>query len=244
MLAGSARGPIDVFSFGPSWGVPLPTTSPFGIKLVTWLRLYEIPFVFHVENNPAKGPKKKCPYVVLDGKPMGDSQLIIERLKRTAGRDLDAGLGPAERATAHAVRRMLEEHYHQIWEHQLFILEEAWPIGREFFDQLPPGLRVLAGMVGRRALRQQLYQRGIGRHSQDEIVAMGIADLDAVDTLLGDKPFFMGPEPTDIDASVFGFLAVTHYIPSPSAVFTHFRSRSRLGAYCERMATRLFPNGA
>ena len=235
-----SRDPITVYSFAPAWGIPVPTCSPFGLKLITWLKMYDLPHVMKVENDPAKGPKKKCPWAVIDGVAIGDSELIMERLKARAGRDLDSGLTAEQRATALAVRRMLDEHFHQAWEHQLFIDDAAWQRGQEFFDQFPPGLRVLVKLLARGGLRKQLNARGVGRHSPADIIKMGVADLDAVDALLGDKPYFFGDEPTDIDATVFGFLALTYYVPSPSLLWAHLKALPRLTAYCDRMLARYF----
>jgi len=243
MSAGSPA-PIEVFTFGPAWDIPIPSPSPFGLKLLAWLKMYEIPHVMRVENNPGKGPKNKCPWATIDGQTVGDSELIISRLKKRSGRDLDAALSPEQRAIALSVQRLLDEHYHQVWEHQIFILESAWARGKEFFDQLPPGVRVLVRTLARRDLRKQLIARGVGRHSDAEIAAMGIADLEAVDALLGDTPFFFGAEPTDIDATVFAFLAVTYYPPSPSPVWEYLKSRPRLTGYCDRMLERYFSEGS
>jgi glutathione S-transferase len=232
--------PIDVYSFGPAWNIPVPTASPFGLKLLAWMRMYEIPYALHIENNPGKGPKGKCPWVVIGNERLGDSELVIERLRASAGRDLDAGLTAEQRAIAIAVRRMLDEHYHQAWEHQLFIADGAWPVGKTFFDQLPPGARVLVRNLARSSLRKQLHARGLGRHGERDIIQMGIADIDAVAALLGDKPYFFGDTPTDIDATVFAFLALTQYVPSPSPMFEHVRAQPRLTAYCERLVAHWF----
>jgi hypothetical protein len=47
----------------------------------------------------------------------------------------------------------------------------------------------------RRRLRKTLQGQGIGRHSRDEITAIGIRSIDAMAAYLGDKPFFMGSAP-------------------------------------------------
>jgi glutathione S-transferase len=234
------RDPITVYSFGPAWGIPVPTCSPFGLKLLTWLKMYELPHAMKVANDPGKGPKKKCPWVEVDGAVLGDSELIIETLKARAGRDLDAGLTAEQRAVALAVRRLLDEHFHQVWEHEVFVDEAGWQIGKQWFDALPPGLRVLVRNLVRGSLRKQLHARGVGRHSGPEIVRMGVADLDAVDALLGDKPYFFGDEPTDIDATVFAFLALTYYPRMPSPLWARLRALPRLTAYCDRMLARYF----
>jgi glutathione S-transferase len=234
---------IQVYSFGPAWGVPVPTVSPFGLKLITWLNMVGLPHTVHVENNPGKGPKRKCPWAVIDGRPVGDSELIIQRLRARADVDLDAQLTPEQRAVSVAVRRMLEEHYHQVWEHQLFIDEGGWEQGKLFFDQLPAPVNRIVRTLMRRDLRKQLDARGVGRHSNQEIVQMGIDDLDALDALLGDKPYMFGDAPHELDATVFAFVALSVYIPCPSPLWAHLRSLSRLTAHCDRVLERYFDGG-
>ncbi len=234
---------IAVYTFGSAWGMPVPTASPFGLKLITWLLMHDLPHDVRVENNPGKGPKGKCPWAVIDGETIGDSYLVVERLKAARGLADDA-LSPRQLAIAETTRLMLEEHFHQVWEHELFIYDGGWKRAYEFFDQLPPGLRVLVRNVARMQLRKQLYARGVGRHEHAEIVRMGVLDLDLIEELIGDGPFFFGDVPTDIDATVFGFLALVHWTPSESPVWAHFHSRPRLGAYCDRMLERYFSGGS
>lgn len=240
-MSKAALGPITVHSFAPAWGIPVPTCSPFGLKLITWLKMYGVPHTMVVANDPRKGPKGKCPWVEFDGVTMGDSELILERLKTRVDRDLDSNLTAEQKAVALSVRRMLDEHYHQAWEHQLFIDDAGWQRGQEFFNAaLPPGVRVIVRNLIRRDLRKQLHARGVGRHSGEDIIRMGIADLDAVSALLGDRPYFFGDEPTDIDATVFAFLVLTQHTPSPSPLWAHFRALKNLPAYCDRMLGRYF----
>jgi glutathione S-transferase len=61
-----------------------------------------------------RAPKGKIPFVELDGKLLGDSQLIIEELeRRLAGagkRPLDQGMSARDAAIARMIRRTLEGH--------------------------------------------------------------------------------------------------------------------------------------
>lgn len=240
----STCSPVIVYTFGNAWGFPGPTTSPFGLKLVTWLAMYDVPYEIRVENNPGRGPKKKCPWAVVGDQTIGDSTLVIETLKAQRGIEDDAGLTAQQRGIATMTRLMLEEHYHQVWEHQLFIYEGGWKRSYEFFDQFPPLARTIVRNVARSGLRKQLYARGIGRHDDARIASMGIADLEALEALMGEGPYFFGAEPTGIDATVFAFLAVTHWIPSESPVWEHYHSRPRLTSYTERMLGRYFKSQA
>ena len=239
-MSDSRDKPIIVYTFGPAWGIPVPTPSPFGLKLITWLHMHDVPHEVRVENNPGKGPKKKCPWAEMDGQLIGDSEAVMEAVRARRGIAIDEGLTPAQRGVATTTRLMLEEHYHQVWEHELFIQEGGWKRGYEFWDQLPPGLRAVIRTLARSALRKQLYARGVGRHEHAHIVVMGKRVLDAVDELIGEGPFFFGEEPSDIDATVFGFMSLTHWTPVESPLWDHFRARPRLGAYCERMLARYF----
>jgi glutathione S-transferase len=232
--------PIDVYTFGPAWGIPVLTASPFGVKLITWLRMHDVAHAVHIQNNPGKGPKGKCPWAVIDGEVLADSQLIIEAIADRRGIG-EPSLSRRQLAIATTTRLMIEEHFHQVWEHELFIHEGGWKRAYEFFDQLPPGVRVLVRNVARSALRKQLIARGVGRHEHAQIVHLGKVALDTLEELVGDGPFFFGETPSDIDATVFGFLSLVHWTPAESPVWDHFRERTHLGAYCQRVLDRYYP---
>jgi glutathione S-transferase len=233
---------VVVYTFGPAWGMPVPTGSPFGLKLITWLRMHDVPHEVRIENNPGKGPKGKCPWVVIDGDAIADSQHVIEALASRTG--VADALTSRQAAVATATRLMLEEHYHQVWEHELFIHEGGWKRGREFWDDLPPVVRTLVRHLARSQLRKQLWARGVGRHEHAQIVGMGKLVLDSIDELIGDGPFFFGDEPHDIDATVFSFMALTQWTPVESPLWDHYRARPRLLAYCQRVLERYYASPA
>ncbi len=232
---------IRLFAFSTGWGVPFQTSAPFPLKLATWLRLAEVPFEFVAANDPSKGPKGKSPWIEYGDLRMGDSTLIIEHLAARYGVDLDSHLDAHQRALAVSVQRMLEEHYHQCFEHQLFLGVGGAERLAEFAALLPIPIRWLVPTVMRRAFRKQLYARGMGRHSDDVIVEQGKADLDALAHMLGDKPYFLGDRPSSIDACVFGFMGVTVYVEGDNPLFAHAASHDNLVRYCERMRAQYFP---
>ena len=70
---------LTVFTFSADWG--LPTTGPFALKLLKWLELAGIPFHQQFEDNTAKGPKGKNPWIELDGERYrGEERLLVDRL--------------------------------------------------------------------------------------------------------------------------------------------------------------------
>lgn len=233
---------IKLFVFGTGWGVPFPTSAPFPLKLATWLRMQGLDFEFVVENDPGKGPKGKSPWIEDGEVRMGDSTLIIEYLTKKHGLpDLDASLDDTQRGLSTIVQRMVEEHYHQCFEHQLFFGRGGEERAAEFGNSFPPVLRSVILTVMKRAFRKQLHARGMGRHAEEVIIAQGCQDLDALSNLLGDKAYFHGDAPTAIDAVIFGFLGVTVYVEGDNPLYRHASGLENLMAYCERMRERFFP---
>ena len=232
---------IRLFAFGSGWGVPFDTAAPFPLKLATWLRMAEIPFDFVVANDPSKGPKGKSPWIEYGTERMGDSSVIIEHLEDRYGIDLDVHLDARQRALALAVQRMLEEHFHQCFEHQLFFGRGRDERLHELASSMPIPLRWLVPTVLKRAFGKQLHARGMGRHAEDIIIAQGKSDLDALSELLGDQPYLLGEQPSSIDACVFGFLGVSLYVAGDNPLYQYGASIENLMHYCERMRARYFP---
>lgn len=232
---------IELFGFGTGWGVPFATAAPFPLKLATWLRMAGLPFDFVVANDPSKGPKGKAPWIEYGSVRMGDSSLIIEHLKERFGIDLDAHLDARQRALALSVQRMLEEHYHQCFEHQFFFGKGAEERLHALAATFPIPLRWLVPSVLKRAFSKQLHARGMGRHAEEVVIAQGKADLDALAELLGDEPYLLGDRPSSIDACVFGFLGVSLYVAGDNPLYRYGASLEILMRYCERMRARYFP---
>jgi glutathione S-transferase len=240
-MANTISDRIRLFAFGTGWGVPFATAAPFPLKLATWLRMAEIPFEFVVANDPSKGPKGKSPWIEYGAVRMGDSTLIIEHLQERFGINLDTHLDARQRALAMSVQRMLEEHYHQCFEHQLFFGRGGEARLHELAATMPIPLRWLVPTVLKRAFGKQLHARGMGRHSEDVIIEQGKSDLDALAELLGDQPYLLGDRPASIDACVFGFLGVSLYVAGDNPLYQYGASLENLMRYCERMRARYFP---
>ncbi len=235
------KSPIKLFVCGSGWGVPFASAAPFPLKLETWLRMTGLRYEVVIENDSRKGPKGKTPWIVDGERRMGDSELIIEYLRRTYDVDPDRELDPAQRALALAWHRTFEEHYHQAFEHQLFLGRGGPERLSGYAATFPPLVRTILPRMFVSALRKQLYARGVGRHDEPEIIAMGKADLDAASEFLSSKPYFLGSEPATVDACVFGFLGVSVYVEGDNPLFRHAASLPNLVAYCERMRARYFP---
>jgi len=236
-MADSSR--ITLYQFPRFFG--LPNASTFCMKVETWLRMAAIDYDCAWVTNPGKMPKGKCPAIGHEGRILGDSTFILEYLDARFAPGLDDALDTGQRAVAHAFTRMLEERSYWVMVYSRWIDDSGWPVVREaFFGKMPPGVRQSVAGIMRRKVRRQLRAHGIGLHSRDEIYMLGAADLRAVSDWLGGKPFFMGDEPSAVDAAVYAYAAnALHSIDNPLAEAARFCSN--LAPYCERMRARYFP---
>jgi glutathione S-transferase len=231
---------LRVFTFHPAWG--LPTCGPFGIKLQVCLRMLGVPYEQVNESDNRKGPKRKSPWIEDGTVRLGDTELILEHLKRTRGLDIDQALSPAERAESQVLSGMLEERYHQIFEYELLLLDEGFVHVRKFFERDMPGpMLALALPFIRRGFKKHLFERGVARHTPEQVAAMGRADVDALSTWLGDREWFVAETPTKVDASALGLLAVSIRSPLTTPVCAYARSKPNLVAFVDRGLARFFP---
>lgn len=231
-----APAPLQLFALPPIWGAPSP--SPFAIKLQTWLRMAGIPYATPPMTGPPASASGKIPYVRMpDGRILYDSGLIIATLSAERGVDLDAGLDPAGRARAHAIRRMLEEHLYFAGAWERWVDTGAARTAVDYFRHLPWGLRQLAPLIAGRGIRRNLHGQGMGRHRAEDIRAAGIADIDALATLLGEGPFVLGA-PSTVDATALGVLWALSANPFPSVFRDAVLARPNLVAYTARMRGR------
>ena len=231
---------MKLFTFAAGWG--LPTTGPFGLKLEACLRMLGVPYERVFDGDNTKGPKRKSPWIEDGELRMGDSELVLAHVERKLDRRIDAKLSPIDRAHAHVLKRMLEEHYHQIFEYELLVLDEGAAKLRELMCTRVPAHVVDTMLPARReVMTKHLFERGIARHSPSEIEAMGRADLDALSTWLGDREWFITNEPTTTDASAFGLLAASIRSPLPTPVCSYARTKANLVAFVDRAFARFFP---
>ena len=230
---------IRLYQFPPAFG--LPNASPFCMKVETYLRMAGLAYECPRGASHFKAPKGKLPYIEDSGKIVADSTFIIDHLKASYGDQLDARLSPPDRAAGLAIQRLLEENLYWAVVYSRWIDEPGFSKVREaFFAKLPAPLRLVIPHFARRGIRAQLHGHGMGRHSREEIYAIGCRDLTALADFLGDKPYFLGAQPTSLDASAYAFLANLLWVPVESVMKAHARRYPQLTAYCERMKARYY----
>jgi glutathione S-transferase len=230
---------ITLFTFGPNFGLPDP--SPFVTKAETLLKMSGLPF----RTDPSgfsKAPKGKLPYIDDDGERIADSTFIRFHLQKKYGIDFDRGLDTAQRATAWAFEKLAEDNLY--WS----VMDARWTDDanfdkgpRQFFRGVPAPLRPFIVAMVRRQVRKGLHAQGTGRHSPDEIVALATRGIDSISDYLAQKPFFMGADPTGVDATIFAFVAGLLCPAFDTPLRTAAERHDNLRTYVGRMTARYYP---
>ena len=230
---------ITLYTFGPAFGLPDP--SPFVTKAEVLLKMSGIAYRTDTTGF-RRAPKGKLPYIDDDGERIADSTFIRWHLENKYRIDFDKGLSAEQRAIAWAFEKMAEDNLYWALVDARWFDEGNFAKGpKNFFRQIPALVRPLMVAFIRRQLKRTLYGQGLGRHTGTEIVALGTRSIAAIADFLGSKPFFMGSEPSSVDATVFAFVAGT--------LCPHFDTQLRIAAerqdnlrrYVGRMTARYYP---
>ena len=238
---------IRLYQYTAAWG--LPDISPFVTKVDCYLRMVKLPY--EQINLPAvelaKTPKGKLPIIEDRGRKIADSDFIVAYLKATYGDTLDTSLTPRERAVVLALRRMMEEGLYWSAIIQMRWKEEAnfalyRPALYKVVD-LPPDQRDGAVNQFREGILQEFHGQGMGRHTAEENYALARADMTALSDYLGERSYFMGEEPTSLDATAYAWLAHILWVPFQGPVKEYAVSLPNLVAYCHRMKEQYYPEG-
>ncbi len=233
---------ITLYTFSPIGG--LPDASPFVIKAMTLLKIAGLDYETD-RTGFSRAPKGKLPYLDDDGEIIADSTFIRFHIEKAHGFDFDADLTEEQKALAWAIEKMCEEHLYWV------ILYTRWFDDANFergaariFDKVPAFTRPFVKWYVRRKLRSNAHAQGMGRHGAQEVGALGVRDIAALATILGDKPYLFGDRPCAADATVFAFTAATLAPLAESAVRDAALEKPNLVAYRDRMMAQYFPEYA
>jgi glutathione S-transferase len=111
-----------------------------------------------------------------------------------------------------------------------------------YFRGVPAPARRLAEIYVNKKLALARHGHGVSRYTDAERETLSRRGLDAIATLLGDKPFLMGDKPCGADATLFAFLNVLLCPVFKSNSVQMARGRANLVAYSARVAAQYFPD--
>lgn len=231
---------VVLYQLERTWGIP--NLSHFCCKTETYLRMADIKYTVKA-TLPLFAPKRKLPYIEDGDLKLADSRFIIRHLKAKY-KDLDEGLTPAESALSLAMQRLLEEHLFWATMYSRWQYTDAnWQVNKKaIFSVMPPGIRDLAAVYYRHRIQRQILGHSTGRHTAEEIFELGMLDLDALSASLGEKRYFLGDQPTTLDASAFGFLINTLGCPIESPLKEHGLAKDNLRNYVKRIKAEYYPD--
>ncbi|XP_068633091.1 failed axon connections [Battus philenor] len=197
----------------------LPSTSPYCLKVETWLRLVGIKYQNVDHKAKFRSKKGQLPFVELNGEEIADSAFIIKDLSEKFNKDLDAALTSEQRVVTHAMVSMIENHLSWVvmWWRAKYpdSVLKGYQVNLQnaLNTRVPnPILNFCYKLTSGRKGMKKARAHGIGVHSQEEIIEFGKNDLRVLSDLLAEKPFFFGDEPTLLDVVAFANLAQLHFI--------------------------------
>lgn len=235
---------IEIYGYVPAWG--LPDISPYVTKIIFYMTMTKIPYKYHSQDLTkldTDAPYGKLPYIIdtEGGAKVGDSNLIIEYLKKKYGDTLDADFSKAEQAISLAFDRLICEHLY--WSGVIeprWRSDEGWEVyiphivqGAEVGPELRAYLdsfrkRILAGFDG----------QGMGRRDSAYVLKLYKDDIDTISDFLGQKKYLMGEKPHSIDAGAFAMLRHLMDQPQKWPGTGYIETKANLVEYVKMMKTQ------
>lgn len=227
----------------------LPAISPPCLELETLLRMAKLPYKKDIITAQSfeLAPKGKIPFIDYQEKLIGDVFLITQMFKQTEGIDLDASLSSVEQSISLAFRRMIKENTYWGAAETRFGIKENWQhyrtvVAKALFPEAPLQVSEPFAEQFRKTMLAQMQAHGIGRHSHEEIAQIICADFHALSVFLADKPFFMGDQPTTLDATAYGYIGNFMQPRFETPIVDYLLRQSNLCNYYERMTEKFFYN--
>ncbi len=231
---------ITLYGSGPNFG--LPDASPFVTKAELLLSMSGLPFKKAMMSF-SKSPKGKIPYIDDDGMILGDSTFIRWHLEAKYGINFDGSLTAEQRAVGWAFEKMAEDSVYWVSVQSRWMDDANFARGPAiFFASVPAPVRPLMMRLVRRKVRKSLHAQGIGRHTAAEASRIGDQSITAIADYLGSKPFFMGNEPSGVDATMFAFVASALCPLFDSDLQRQAARHDNLKRYVGRVAARYYPD--
>lgn len=216
----------------------VPSISPFVMKLETYLRVADIPYVNKFDRWP--GPKDKLPWVQYNHHVVPDSQKCIEFLNEECRVDLNKQLCSYQLALGHLVRRTCEDSLYWVLLMWRLVLDKKSTIFRNLSIPVP----VIWYM--RKVSFGKLWSQGIGRHSEQEVTQIMEDDLAALSSIIGDQKFIFGDTrecATEFDCAVFGQLCqLVWQMPGCPVQEIITKKYPNLVRFCENMKSAFWPD--
>lgn len=234
----AGRDVVVLHQFLP--GTTVPNTSPFALKLETFLRMAGITYVID-NQQPQNARTNKCPWITINGKDMADSELIIDFLTKHFRPSLLEDLSPADKALGRAVQHLLDDHAVMSVFFKTYSCDNAVNIAHWVHKDYRTNYTA-HWKHERKWIDDFFYAVGVGRLSERQAMFFLHRDLQALDDILADKSYILSESPSTTDACVFAQLSQVLYACAPEVEAYVRQSHPRLVKYHHRMKERYWPD--
>jgi glutathione S-transferase len=199
---------LTLYSYPTLFGVA--DNNGYGLKVFAFLRLAGIAFRHEHIFDASQAPRGQLPYIVEDGETVGDSETIIAHVIRKHSLAIDGALTPQQRAQNLLITRMLDDLY-WVMSYSRWKDERYWGAFRDALLREHPSLTEEGLLEAKEFNAQRYHFQGIGRYEPDAAMARGIADLQALATIIPASGYVHGGQPGSIDAGIYGFIANIYF---------------------------------
>ncbi|MCB1689028.1 MAG: glutathione S-transferase family protein [Halioglobus sp.] len=225
---------MELVTLPPAFGMR--NVSPFCLKVEMLLAALELPYTVSSEKDPRKAPKGKLPFVIVDGKRIADSELIVEYLDETTGGKVFAGLSPQQKGSGVALSRLAEDHLYWLMVASRWLDDAWWPnIVDGFFGFVPGVLRGFVAGLARKQVAKTYNLHGLGRHTLEEQKGFARRDLDALQGAIPMQGFLFSEQPCVFDFTIAAMLAGIYDNQPATWVTDIANDYPDLRAYAERV---------
>jgi glutathione S-transferase len=220
---------ITLYSYPELFGVA--DNNGYGLKVFAFLRLTGVPFAHEHVFDASAAPRGQLPYIVDDGETIGDSDSILAHLIRKYRLTIDDGLTTAQRDVSLLITRMLDDLY-WVMSYSRWKDERFWPAFRDALLREHPTLTEAGLRKAQEFNFQRYHYQGIGRYDPPAAYARGLADLQVLANLVPAGGYLHGPEPTSIDAGIYGFIANIHFYKIDTPLRQFVTAQPHLVRHC------------
>lgn len=234
---------IILHQFPPVFG--LPSASPICMKLELWLRMAGLEYDCFYHHDPRSAPRAKLPFIEVDGEAVPDSNEVVAYLSQQDHVTLDNHLTAQQLADCRAWRFLLEEQLNLFLTYSRFNHPEKWLMFKQrVFGELPePQCNDLPELL-KQGITPGLNARGLTLENDKKTTQQALDDVAALSDYLADKSYFMGENPSSIDASVAAVLLHGVAMPWQDELVQSIRQHENLMNYCRMMLGQYFPESA
>ena len=147
---------------------------------------------------------------------------------------IDDALTELERSQCLLITRMLDDLY-WVMSYSCWKDDRYWPAFRDALMREYPCLTEEALRKAREFNFQRYHFQGIGRYEPDAAYARGIADLKVLGELVPESGYIHGPQPSSIDAAIYGFVANIYFFEIDTPLKRFVASQRNLLRHCNAL---------